>query len=522
MKFGKPLLLTFASALLAQANVKANGLPIGESKGISKDSIRVKISAITSLPEELMEFDNLIPYESDEVIQDRLSCIKSEIPLTFNPYVRNYIDYFTVRNRKYTRRMLERENLYFPLFEKYLAKHDMPTELKYLAVVESALNPYAKSVVGALGLWQFMPATANDFRLVQNSFYDERMDPEKSTEAACKFLRQLYRIFDDWELALAAYNCGPGNVRKAINRAGGGKQTFWAIFPYLPKETRGYVPSFTAVMYAMNYAEAHKITTDSLQFPVATDTVLINHGLDLAKFSAELNLSPEELRNLNPAIKKDQIPGTVRNFAIKVPAEKRPVLARNRTTILNNARYAEPKPVYQPVVDKEPVMVAKQAAKVDSTQQNLALQKSDYVVKRGDYLSKIAAAHNVTIEEIKTWNNLKSSTVMANQKLVIFKPGAPADSTQNTALASAAETKPTEETASEVKETKEAAKMVASRKAPVRKATPKERVIIHSVQPGDTLWNISKKYNGITVEQIKKLNNLKGNELKPGQKLILG
>jgi membrane-bound lytic murein transglycosylase D len=520
MKFGKPLLLTFASALLAQANVKASGLPIGESKGISKDSIRVKISVITSLPEEFMEFDNLIPYESDEVIQDRLSCIKSEIPLTFNPYVRNYIDYFTVRNRKYTRRMLERENLYFPLFEKYLAKHDMPTELKYLAVVESALNPYAKSVVGALGLWQFMPATANDFRLVQNSFYDERMDPEKSTEAACKFLRQLHRIFGDWELALAAYNCGPGNVRKAINKAGGGKQTFWAIFPYLPKETRGYVPSFTAVMYAMNYAEAHKITTDSLQFPVATDTVLINHGLDLAKFSSELNLNPEELRSLNPAIKKDQIPGTVRNFAIKVPAEKRTVIAQNRAMILYNARYAEPKPVNQA---SAPVMVAKQPAKLDSTQQNLALEKSDYVVKRGDYLSKIATAHNVTIEEIKTWNNLKGSTVMANQKLVIYKPGVSADSTQNVALASATETKPVNETASEVKETKEpAAKVAAARKAPVRKATQKERVIIHSVQPGDTLWNISKKYNGITVEQIKKLNNLKGNELKPGQKLILG
>lgn len=515
MKFGKPF-LTFASVVLAQAAAQADVLTIGENKGIPKDSIPVKMSAITSLPEDLMQFDNLIPYESDEVIQDRLSCIKSDIPLTYNTYVRGFIDYFTIRNRKYTRRMLERENLYFPLFEKYLAQHNMPTELKYLAVVESALNPHAKSVVGALGLWQFMPATANDFRLVQNSFYDERMDPEKSTEAACKFLRQLYRIFGDWELALAAYNCGPGNVKKAITRAGGGKQTFWAIFPYLPKETRGYVPSFTAVMYAMNYAEAHKITTDSLQFPVATDTVLINHGLDLAKFSAGLNLKPEELRSLNPAIKKDHIPGTVRNFAIKVPADKRTLLAQNRSTILNNARYSAPQPAY-----KEPVIVAQQPAKVDSAQLNTTLQKTDYIVKRGDFLAKIATANNVTVEELKTWNNLRSTTVMANQKLVLYKPAVPADTTQNTAVASA-EAKPGEENATEIVEAKTPSKPVISPQAAARKATPKERVIIHSVQPGDTLWNISQKYNGISVEQIKKRNNLKGNQLKPGQKLILG
>ena len=512
MKFGKLLLVTLLASAWKTAAADSGRNPRLQ-KSFPKDSVSIKLDSTFTLPDGFFSFSEMIPNEPDEVIQDRLSCIKSSIPLTFNPFVRSYVDYFTIRNRKYTRRMLERENLYFPLFEKYLAKYNMPVELKYLAVVESALNPKAKSVVGALGLWQFMPETANDFRLVQNSFYDERMDPEKSTEAACKFLRQLYNIFGDWELALAAYNCGPGNVRKAIAKAGGGKPGFWEIFPYLPKETRGYVPSFTAVMYAMNYAKHHKITSDSLQFAVATDTVLVSQGIDLAKFSAALNMKPEELKNLNPALKKDHIPETVRNFAIKVPAEKRPVIAQNRSVILDKARYITPKPINA----EPPVMIAKQTPEVqfDTTSKNL--QKIPYTVKKGDYLAKIAKEHNVTIADLTTWNNLKTSNVMVNQKLVIHQP-AVSDSTQSQALASA-EVKPAEETVVETKPVQIV--KTSSKKVVSPKAAPKAPIIIHSVQPGDTLWNISKKYQGITVDEIKKKNNLKSNELKPGQKLVI-
>src|SRR5690606_37368712 len=328
MRFGKLFLVTLFVSVWQTAWAETDRTD-GLQKKFSFDSVSLHPDTIFLLPERFAAFSELIPNESDEVIQDRLSCIKSEIPLTFNPYVRSYVDYFTIRNRKYTRRMLERENVYFPLFEQYLKQYNMPTELKYLAVVESALNPKAKSYVGALGLWQFMPATAGDFKLVQNHFYDERMDPEKSTEAACKFLRQLHRMFGDWELALAAYNCGPGNVRKAIRRSGG-KTTFWEIFPYLPKETRGYVPSFTAVMYAMNYAAAPRISSDSLQYAIATETVLVNQGIDPARLSAELNMDPEEVKTPNPALNLDYIPETVQNFAIKVPAEKRPIIAMNR------------------------------------------------------------------------------------------------------------------------------------------------------------------------------------------------
>lgn len=519
MKFEKPFLLTLVLTVWTAAAARADRF-VGLDESSSKDSLVIRLDSLTFGPNGFWSFSDLIPNESDEVIADRLSCLESEIPLTFNPYVRNFIDYFTIRNRKYTRRMLERENLYFPLFEKYLKQYNMPTELKYLAVVESALNPKAKSHVGALGLWQFMPATGNDFNLVQNSFYDERMDPEQSTVAACKFLRQLYKMFGDWELALAAYNCGPGNVRKAIKRAGGGTQTFWAIFPYLPKETRGYVPSFTAVMYAMNYAGKHKITSDALQFPVSTDTVLVNHGIDLEKFSTALNLEPETLKNLNPALKKAYVPETVKNFPIKVPAEKRVMLAQNRSSILTNARFYEPKPLQStpaPVMiakaekpDAAPAPTPKTAA--DTTQQQVA-----YQVKRGDYLEKIAKAHNVTVADLKTWNNLKSNVVMANQQLVIVKPVAQ-DSVQTTMLASA---KPVAEPESEEKKPAKITQTATVKKAVPARNLAKEKIIIHSVQPGDTLWNISRKYNGISVEDIKKKNKLKSDELKPGQKLVI-
>lgn len=520
MKFEKLFLLSFLFTFCAAASARADRFA-GLDEGKSKDSVVVKLDSTIFSPNGFWSFSDLIPNEPDEVIADRLSCLESEIPLTFNPYVRNFVDYFTIRNRKYTRRMLERENLYFPLFEKYLKQYNMPTELKYLAVVESALNPKAKSVVGAMGLWQFMPATGNDFQLVQNSFYDERMDPEQSTIAACKFLRSLHRMFGDWELALAAYNCGPGNVRKAIKRAGGGTQTFWAIFPYLPKETRGYVPSFTAVMYAMNYAGHHKISSDSLQFAVATDTVLLNQGLDLDKFSAELSMDPEELKRLNPALKKDHIPETVRNFAIKVPAEKRVILAQNRSAIFTNSKfispvYKAPEPVMVAKAEKpEPVKTETPAIATDSTSQ----QQIAYKVKRGDYLAKIARDQNVTINDLKTWNNLKTSSVMVNQELVIYKPAVPQDSTKTTLLASA-EIKSTEET-TEVKQNQTPVVKTALAKKTVPVKNLKEKMIIHSVQPGDTLWNISKKYNNISVEDIKKKNKLKSDELKPGQKLVI-
>ncbi|WP_051359864.1 lytic transglycosylase domain-containing protein [Adhaeribacter aquaticus] len=471
-----------------------------------------------------------VPVIPNELVQDRLSCLQSTMPLHYNSYVQAIVNYFTIRNRKYTRRILERQNVYFPLFEKYLAKYNLPDELKYLSVVESALNPKATSWAKAVGLWQFMSPTANDFKLVMNPYIDERMDPEKSTEAACKFLTQLYRIFGDWELALAAYNCGPGNVKKAIARSGG-KKTFWEIFNYLPKETRSYVPSFTAVMYTMNFAPEHEIFPDTLLFAQELDTVLINQSLDLAKLSVQLSLQQDAISKLNPAVRKGYLPENTKAYPLKVPAQKREILAFNRSAILDSCRM----PVVAPVVPA--TMLASTAATLqtavastnsttkrknviaithpaDSVSRD-SLQRTIYVVAKGDNLYKIARQHEVTVDQLKAWNKLGDAGLLVGQSLLVFTPVPVKTESERAMVAKAPE--PTTE---QPKTTSVAEPLKQSTKN--KKSTVESFKVIHAVQPGDTLWNISKRYNNISIEQIKKLNKLKTNEIKPGQKLVLG
>lgn len=466
-------------------------------------------SFVLALP--LVVRQDSVPVIPDELVRDRLSCLQSSIPLHYNSYVQGFVNYFTIRNRKYTRRILERENVYFPLFEKYLAKHNLPQELKYLAVVESALNPRAMSWAKAVGLWQFMSPTAGDFKLQITPFIDERMDPEKSTEAACKFLKQLYRMFGDWELVMAAYNCGPGNVRKAIARSGG-KKTFWEIFPYLPKETRSYVPSFTAVVYTMNYAPDHEIVPDTLLYPVATDTLLISQSLDLSRLSVQLSLGSDYLQQLNPAVRKGVLPENIRNYPLKVPVETRQVLAMNRAAILDSSRVPV---LVKPIAPRLMLAAASPARNntpalpADSAQSD-SLQQSEYVVVRGDFLEKIARKNKVSIAQIQEWNNLSGSALMPGQKLVIYTPAGreAVEPGQVMALNKAPEGASAKATSS-----------AASRK--VRSAKVEEVEMIHAVQPGDTLYNISRRYNNIPVERIKKLNKLKTDEIKPGQKLVI-
>ncbi|MBC5775651.1 LysM peptidoglycan-binding domain-containing protein [Pontibacter sp. KCTC 32443] len=462
-------------------------------------------------PEELALLVEYIPNEPNDVIQDRLSCIESEIPLTFNPFVRSFIDYFTIRNRKYTRTMISRENVYFPLFEKYLKKYNMPDEMKYLAIVESGLNPKAASWAKAVGLWQFIPDTGREYGLDQNNFIDERMDPEKATDAACRFLRRLHKTYGDWELAMAAYNCGPGNVNKAIRRAGGGKKSFWEIFPYLPKETRSYVPSMTAVIYAMNYAPQHNIFSDSILYVQDVETLTINQAVDLEQLAEELHIDSKTLLALNPEIRKKVLPASTRNYKLRVPADRAQLLAsaENVSCMIAAATPVAPKPKPEPIQEREPakapVLLASSTTPAATTQVD-STEKMFYTVKRGDNLSTIATKHNVTVEQLKEWNNLRRSTIVSNQKLTVYQPKA----TEAIAMAT-----PEDEAETKTTVAKKSTK-------PALKVSEKQQEIIHHVQPGDTLWNISQKYNGISVEQIKKLNKLKSNEIKPGQKLILG
>lgn len=414
-----------------------------------------------------------VPDASYELIRDRISCMQSDFPMNFNGSVKSFIDYFTIRDRAYSHLMVQRKNLYFPIFEKYLKKYDLPEDLKYLSIVESGLNPQARSRVGAVGLWQFMPSTGRLFGLSQDWYVDERMDPEKSTEAACKYLKQLYNMFDDWELALAAYNTGPGNVRKAIKRSGY-KRDFWAIYQHLPRETRSYVPQFVAVAYTMNHIEEHNLHIETPEYAIETDTILVSQFISLKALSEQINVCEEDLVRLNPELRRDVVPETAKNYALIIPADKYDLMAAHRSVLLDSAG--------NPEIKKEFAQIAQKVS--DNTYEK---EKVVYKVRSGDVLGTIAARHSVSLSDLKSWNHLKGNNIYAGQRLTIWtKPSAagPQLASNTTKKASGSET--------------------------------------YVVQSGDSLWEISKKYDGLSVEKIKQLNNLKSNSIKPGQKLVVG
>jgi len=414
--------------------------------------------------------------ETPELLADRLSCIEQTIPLTYNDKIHSFINYFTVVDREYTRMVLRRTDLYFPLIEKYLAKYNLPEELKYLAIVESGLNPRAVSRARAVGLWQFMPATGKYVGLSSNWYIDDRMDPEKSTEAACKYLTQLYSIFHDWELSLAAYNSGPGTVRKAIRRSGY-KKNFWEIYPYLPRETRAYVPQFIAVIYAMNYAEEHNMIETAKEEIILSDTLAVNKFLHFETFAKLTGTCLEDLQKLNPSVQRNAIPENGRTHVIRIPQHAKSALDKNRVAILDSASH---------VGRTELESLAKTV-----TGSTYGREMIRYRVHSGDVLGIIAENHNVRVDDIRKWNNLNSNTIRVGQTLNIWIP-------------------------------QTRAKTQTPKATPVVSLQSDSGKQLYIVQPGDTLWDISKKFEGLSIEKIKALNNLKTNKLQPGQKLILG
>jgi membrane-bound lytic murein transglycosylase D len=439
-----------------------------------------------------------------ELIADQLACLQNEIPLSYNNTIQAFINYFTVRKRSYTRTMLSRKHVYFPLFEETLKLNNLPDELKYLSIVESGLNPRAVSPARAVGLWQFISSTGREHGLRQDSYIDERMDPVKATQAGCRYLQTLYNTFGDWELALSAYNCGPGNVRRAIRRSGN-KTAFWDIYPYLPRETRSYVPMFVAVTYVMNHHKEYNIRPDSLERYIAYDTIHVNQRLDLELFAKQLEVPLEDFKLLNPQLKRNEVPAYLKNYALRIPKDALITLVANREAILDSAS--------RQFSHQETEMLAAQATEngEEKTQQNRASSsdgpaKITHKVKKGDALGKIAEYYNVAVADIRKWNKLRGSSIKAGQRLAIWVQE------QATHHTTARKTdKPTVAAASAKEKTATAS---------VRKPPVKSRVYL--VQPGDTLWSISKVHGGIPVDKIKRMNNLRSNSLKPGQKLILG
>lgn len=344
----------------------------------------------------------------DSVYKARLQALPCVIELPYNERVRAFILRYVRNNPKQVARLMRMSEYYFPIFEEALGRYQLPYELRCVPIIESALNPMARSHAGAAGLWQFMPATGKLFGLEINSLVDERMDPIKATEAACRFLRSMYSIYNDWNLVIAAYNCGSGNVNKAIRRAGG-KRDFWSIYPYLPLETRNYVPIFIAANYAMNYGQEHGICKAPVEKTMLTDTICTTQRLHLQQVSENLDIPMEELRRLNPQYSRDILPGG-NIYTLCLPSEKMGVfidrqdsiIAYKADSLINNRR-AE--------IDMAKITSISGAYRVNGV--------TYYTIKNGDSLSAIAKRFHCTVKQLKQWNGLKNDNIRAGKKLKI-------------------------------------------------------------------------------------------------------
>ncbi len=405
----------------------------------------------------------------------------SPFSIVYNAQVRDYVNLYAKRRKKITGRMLGLAPVYFPIFEETLDKYNLPLELKYLPIIESALNPKAKSKAGAAGLWQFMYPTGKMFGLEVTSYYDERNDVYKSTDAACRYLKSLYEMYHDWNLVLAAYNCGPGNVNKAIRRANG-KTSYWEIRNFLPVETRGYVPAFVAVNYIMNYAAEHNIypiNPDISCFKVDTITVL--NYISFAQISESLDIPIEYLEYLNPTYKQNFIPNTGNANTLCLPVDKVGIFITNEKKIYALKTEQD---------KKDSIAVAYNEETTPSSP--FRDEAVVYGVRKGDGLGKIASRYHCRVSQIKDWNNLKSDRLTVGQKLYIYAK--PSYAVQN----------------------KKKADVDAEKTAPIYDV----KYQYHTIKSGDNLWKIANQYDGVSVEQIKELNKaINTQKLKLGTKI---
>ncbi|MDR0546417.1 MAG: transglycosylase SLT domain-containing protein [Dysgonamonadaceae bacterium] len=336
----------------------------------------------------------------DSLYAARLAALNNLIVVPYNDIIRRYIDLYVDRRRKTIEYILGLENAYFPMIEQKLDKHDLPLELKYLAVVESALNPMAVSHAGATGLWQFMLATGKRYDLEINSLVDERKDPDKSTETACVYLKDLYSIYGDWALAMSAYNCGPGNVNKAIRRAGGSRD-YWKVYPFLPRETRAYVPMFLAINYVMEYYAHHQFRPAEVKQPPVTDTVVVNRPIHFDQIADVLKIDKELLRELNPQYKRDIVPGNSKSRAIRLPDLQAYAFIGQEDSIAN----------YR----KDELLAFRIGNMPDNN-----LEKITHRVRSGETLRSLERKYGVSATQIRKWNGLKSNRLKAGRRLIIY------------------------------------------------------------------------------------------------------
>ena len=415
--------------------------------------------------------------------EKRIDYLNQQTPfsLVYNKVVHKFIELYALRRRTHVSRVLGLSELYFPLFTELLDQYGLPLELKYLAIVESALRPNAGSSAGAKGLWQFMYRTGKLYGLDVTSYTDERFDPYQSTVAACEYLKFLHGIYNDWGLALAAYNSGPGRVNKAIRRSGG-KRDYWELWRYLPRETRGYVPAFIAVNYIMEYAAEHNIYPTPPPFlNHQTDTVVVRQRITFEHIETVIGIPKETLAYLNPMYTQKIIPGIEgESYVLTLPANKIGDFINNQQTIV----------LYK--TEQERIDSAEKAIALEKQKAFMQETKITHTVRSGEVLGLIAQKYNASIPEVKTWNALTSSRIYVGQKLTIYTGKKPTVITNTQVPAS------------------------VNKKAKSKNG----KYRYHTIQSGDTLWDIAKLYDGVTINELRKLNQIDNEKkLQPGMKI---
>lgn len=489
---------------------------------------------------ENMNIDEKVAYNLDtEVLKKRLRKLDVQSPfvIEYNPALENVIKSFLKNRTKSFERQMALAEYYFPLFEEKLSKYNLPLEIKYLAIVESALQPKAKSKVGAGGLWQFMPATGKQYKLNISTYVDERHDPIKSTEAACHYMMNMYAIFGDWSLVLASYNCGPGNVSKAIRRSGG-KTDYWEIRKYLPRETANYLPAFLATMYIYEFKKEHGLVPKKAEMTYfETDTVMVKQAMTFKQLSDLLDISEAQLEYLNPIYKSKYIPSIDDEyFYLRLPKNKIGIFVSNEEKIYGYLAYLEQE-------KERNLQLALQAKKRDSIakQDSLAVaaslvvannepvemeevvkkrtkevvSKNFHKVKKGETLSEIADKNNVSIANLRKWNNIKGSTINAGQSLVI--------QTTKKVTVNEVVKKPKPKTEIIEPEVENAVAVNTEKPTENKYSSAKSKIEIkedyYIVQKGDSIFSITKKFPNLTADDLKKKNDLKTDNIQPGMKL---
>lgn len=443
----------------------------------------------SALPVDIDTTQNIITDIPDSVYIDRIKRIPSAISFTYNEVVKRYIEVYTIKKQDKLQEMLGLKDYYFPMIEEILDSYGIPLELKYLSVIESALNPRAVSRAGATGLWQFMYHTGRLYNLTINSFVDERRDPVLATRAAAKYLKDAYYVYNDWVLAIAAYNCGAGNVNRAIHKSGG-KSNYWDIYPFLPRETRGYVPAFIAAAYSMTYYKEHGLSPVISYMPPNTDTVMINENLHLQQISDVMHIPLQQLIELNPQYRLNIIPGRYSACPLRLPDNLTNQFIDLQDSILKYKHDVFFSGDFK-IVNPSYFKYGRYATAIPSKN----MLKLIYTVKSGDNLAGIAATYKVRINDLRYWNDISRNNIKTGQHLIVYIPKKQLNDNNTISKTSPDTMIPVKGNMNEI-----------------------DGFIYYQVKNGDSLWKIANQFPGVSDLDIIKWNNIsRPDKIKPGQ-----